>query len=54
MYRFVEERLGLLWRAWLTKHVTSRYLDRRTYLKMKEAVLEIRNDGTWEWRIQTE
>jgi vitamin B12/bleomycin/antimicrobial peptide transport system ATP-binding/permease protein len=37
VYRFVEERLGLLWRAWLTKRVTSRYLDRRTYLQVKES-----------------
>jgi putative ATP-binding cassette transporter len=25
-YRFTEERLGLLWRQWLTKHLTDRYL----------------------------
>jgi putative ATP-binding cassette transporter len=34
LYRFCEERLGLLWRSWLTKRVTARYLDRRTYLRM--------------------
>ena len=37
LYRFAEERLGLLWRAWLTKRVTGRYLDRRTYLRLKES-----------------
>ena len=37
LYRFAEERLGLLWRAWLTKRVTVRYLARRTYLRMKES-----------------
>ena len=37
LYRFTEERLGLLWRAWLTKRVTVRYLARRTYLRMKES-----------------
>ena len=37
LYRFAEERLGLLWRAWLTKRVTVRYLARRTYLRIKES-----------------
>src|SRR3954451_7208558 len=36
LYRFTEERLGLLWRGWLTRRVTGRYLDRRTYLRLKE------------------
>src|SRR5246127_3732468 len=27
LYRFTEERLGLLWRGWLTRRVASRYLD---------------------------
>lgn len=29
--RFCEERLGLMWRAWLTKNFLSRYLASRTY-----------------------
>lgn len=37
LYRFSEERLGLLWRSWLTKRVTARYLDRRTYLRIRES-----------------
>lgn len=37
LYRFVEERLGLLWRAWLTKRATAGYLERRTYLRLKES-----------------
>src|SRR6476659_1599678 len=37
LYRFTEERLGLLWRAWLTQRVTVRYLARRTYLRMKDS-----------------
>ena len=37
LYRFSEERLGLLWRSWLTKRVTVRYLDRRTYLHVRES-----------------
>src|SRR5215831_10264438 len=37
LYRFAEERLGLLWRAWLTKRVTARYLTARTYLRVKES-----------------
>lgn len=31
-YRFVEERLGLLWREWQTKQLLERYLENRTYL----------------------
>jgi vitamin B12/bleomycin/antimicrobial peptide transport system ATP-binding/permease protein len=34
-YRFTEERLGLLWRRWLTRRVTERYLNERTYLRLK-------------------
>ena len=37
VYRFTEERLGLLWRAWLTQRVTVRYLARRTYLRIKDS-----------------
>ena len=37
LYRFTEERLGLLWRRWLTRRVTERYLERRTYLRLKES-----------------
>ena len=37
LYRFTEERLGLLWRSWLTRRVTERYLDGRTYLRLKES-----------------
>jgi len=36
-YRFCEERMGLLWRSWLTKRVIERYLDQRTYLRLKES-----------------
>jgi putative ATP-binding cassette transporter len=36
-YRFCEERLCLVWRSWLTKRVTSHYLDGRTYLRLKES-----------------
>src|SRR5215470_10137900 len=37
LYRFCEERLGLLWRSWLTKRVTVRYLDQRRYLRIRES-----------------
>jgi putative ATP-binding cassette transporter len=37
LYRFTEERLGLLWRSWLTRRVVGRYLDNRTYLRLKES-----------------
>jgi putative ATP-binding cassette transporter len=38
LYRFCEERLGLLWRSWLTKRVTGLYLARRRYLRIRDAV----------------
>ncbi len=31
-FRFAEERLGLLWRDWLTHRIVSLYVDRRIYL----------------------
>ena len=37
LYRFAEERLGLLWRSWLTRKVTRDYLDGRTYLRLRES-----------------
>src|SRR5262245_18651014 len=36
-YRFCEERMGLLWRSWLTRRVVERYLDQRTYLRLKDS-----------------
>ena len=38
LYRFTEERLGLLWRSWLTRRVATRYLERHTYLHLKGSV----------------
>ena len=35
IYRFIEERLGLLWRDWLTRRLVVRYLDRHLYYWMK-------------------
>lgn len=34
MFRFTEERLGLLWRDWLTHRITARYIDERIYLHL--------------------
>lgn len=34
LFRFTEERLGLLWRDWLTHRVTGLYVDRRIYLNL--------------------
>lgn len=36
IYRFIEERLGLLWREWLTRRLVTRYLDHRTYYCLDE------------------
>jgi putative ATP-binding cassette transporter len=33
-YRFVEERLGLLWRDWLTRRLVGAYLEGRTYYRL--------------------
>src|SRR5262245_35085796 len=37
LYRFTEERLGLLWRVWLTRRIIRRYLENRAYLHLKES-----------------
>ena len=37
LYRFIEERLALFWRVWLTRRITRRYLADRTYLRLKES-----------------
>ncbi len=34
IFRFAEERLGLLWREWLTRRTVTHYLDARTYLHL--------------------
>ncbi|QGU31722.1 ABC transporter ATP-binding protein/permease [Thermochromatium tepidum] len=34
IYRYTEERLGLLWRKWLTERVIDRYLSERTYFRL--------------------
>ncbi|MEI6414391.1 MAG: SbmA/BacA-like family transporter [Pseudomonadota bacterium] len=36
-YRFTEERLGLLWRAWLTRRLVHSYLTDHTYYRLKIA-----------------
>ncbi|QXP82640.1 ABC transporter ATP-binding protein/permease [Methylococcus sp. Mc7] len=35
IYRFVEERLGLLWREWQTRRLVNFYLGHRTYYRLK-------------------
>jgi vitamin B12/bleomycin/antimicrobial peptide transport system ATP-binding/permease protein len=37
IYRFVEERLALLWRDWLTRRLTGFYLDRHFYYHLSVA-----------------
>ena len=36
-YRFLEERLGLLWRKWLTQRALEHYLGERTYFRLHQA-----------------
>ena len=35
-FRFIEERLGLLWREWLTRRTVDRYLEKGVYHRLKE------------------
>ncbi len=37
IYRFVEERLGLLWRDWFTRRLAERYLEAHFYHRLKIA-----------------
>ncbi|MEZ0386117.1 MAG: ABC transporter ATP-binding protein, partial [Verrucomicrobium sp.] len=34
-YRWTEERLGLLWREWLTQHLIRRYFNNRAYYQLQ-------------------
>jgi putative ATP-binding cassette transporter len=36
IYRFTEERLGLLWRHWMTRDLVERYLQDATYYRLRE------------------
>jgi vitamin B12/bleomycin/antimicrobial peptide transport system ATP-binding/permease protein len=36
LYRFMEERLGLLWRAWMTKQLVSSYLRHPVYYRLND------------------
>ncbi len=36
IYRFAEERLGLLWREWLTRGMLQQYLSHRMYYRLNE------------------
>jgi putative ATP-binding cassette transporter len=35
LFRFTEERLGLLWREWLTRRISMAYIDRGLYLRLQ-------------------
>jgi putative ATP-binding cassette transporter len=37
LYRYAEERLGLLWRQWLTERAVTRYLENKTYFRLHDA-----------------
>ena len=37
--RFTEERLGLLWRAWLTRRLISAYLEHPTYYRLNDHLI---------------
>jgi putative ATP-binding cassette transporter len=36
LYRFTEERLGVLWREWLTRHLVTAYMSDRTYYRIND------------------
>lgn len=41
LYKFLEDRLGLLWRNWFTRRTVTQYMDDRVYLRVEQAgVLE--------------
>ncbi len=40
VYRFSEERLGLLWREWMTKQLLAAYLEHPTYYRLGDRVIE--------------
>ncbi|HSO83191.1 ABC transporter ATP-binding protein/permease [Thiocapsa sp.] len=35
-FRYSEERLGLVWRTWLTQRAVERYLENRTYFRLQD------------------
>lgn len=37
LYRYIEERLALLWRSWLTRHLLHRYLSGRVYYRLESS-----------------
>ena len=37
LYHYAEERLGLIWRKWLTDRAVTRYLDKNTYFRLHDA-----------------
>ena len=39
IYSFTEQRLGLLWRHWLTERAVSGYMDDRVYLRLEQGEL---------------
>ena len=39
IYRFTEERLGLLWREWLTRRLIGLYLEERTYYRLNQQLV---------------
>ncbi len=39
-YRFIEERLGLLWREWLTRRLINIYLEHPTYYRLNDRLAE--------------
>jgi ABC-type uncharacterized transport system fused permease/ATPase subunit len=43
-YRFVEERLGLLWREWLTRRLVAVYLEGQTYYHVEAGGLDVERD----------
>ena len=40
LFRFAEERLGLLWREWLTRDLVSAYVEHPTFYRLNDAVVE--------------
>jgi putative ATP-binding cassette transporter len=39
IYRYIEERLGLLWRQWLTQRAVNTYLEHHTYYRLNDHLI---------------
>ena len=56
LYRFIEERLGLMWRVWLSRRLCGFYLQERNYFVLRDQKTidnpdQANTDGELFWKI---